>query len=109
MLKTILLAISMSMTIGIYYPLFKRMLKRKHTRDFSKTSAWFVMLVQVNGFALATAEHAPFLMVWYVVQTALTATQLIMIGRYWNTLPPLVRENNELADRLREQGTSRKR
>lgn len=91
MLKTILLAVSMSMTIGIYYPLFKRILKRKATRDFSKTAQTFIMLVQINGFALATAEHAPYLQIWYIIQTILTALNLYFIYRYWNTVPPLLR------------------
>lgn len=107
MLKSALLVISMLMTLGIYVPLFKRIFERKHTRDFSKMSAWFVMLCQVNGFLLATAEHAHFLMIWYVIQTALTLLQLWVICHYYNTLPPLVRENNELADRIRKQGSPR--
>ena len=94
MLRSILLGVGYLMTVGIYVPLFKRMLKRKHTRDYSKESAWFVMLAQVNGFILATAEHSRYFQAWYAVQILLTLTQLIFIYRWWNTLPPMLRKNN---------------
>jgi hypothetical protein len=89
MIRTVLLILGFLMTIGIYVPLFKRILKRKHTRDFSKIAAWFVMLAQVNGFALATAEHAHFLQLWYVIQIILTVLQLIFIYKWWDA-PPVV-------------------
>ena len=80
------------MTLGIYYPLFKRILHRKATRDFSKIAQWFITLVQVNGFFLATAEHAPFLQVWYILQTCLTGLNLYFIYKYWDSVPPLLRK-----------------
>jgi hypothetical protein len=89
MVRTALLTLGFFLTAGIYIPLFKRVLKRKHTRDFSKISAWFVMLAQVNGLALATAENAHFLQGWYVVQIILTVLQLIFIYKWWDA-PPVV-------------------
>ena len=91
MLKTILLCVSMSMSIGIYGPWLKRVIKRQHTRDFSKVSAVFVTLVQVNGFFLATAESAHFLQAWYLMQIALTGTQLFLIHKFWNADEPRLR------------------
>jgi hypothetical protein len=91
MLKTVLLALGMCMSIGIYVPLFRRILKRKATRDFSKVAQCFICAVQVNGFILATAEHASYLMGWYVLQTILTASQLALIYYFWDTPHPLLR------------------
>lgn len=95
MLKTVLLAASIGITTGIYYPLFKRLLKRKSSRDFSLTSAWFVLAIQINGFFLAVAEKAPFLEAYYVLQIVLGIVQLWLINKFWNTLPPLMRSKDE--------------
>jgi hypothetical protein len=89
MIRTALLTLGFLITIGIYVPLFKRILKRKHTRDFSKIASWFVMLAQVNGLALATAEYSLFFEIWYVVQIILTVTQLILIYKWWDA-PPII-------------------
>ena len=91
MLRTILLTVGMLMSIGIYVPLFRRILKRRATRDFSKTSQFFIVLVQANGLLLATAEHAHYLQWWYVLQLVLTAAQLAVIAYYWDNIPPLMR------------------
>jgi hypothetical protein len=96
LLKNVLLVISLAMSAGMYWPLFKRILKRKHTRDYSKIFQWLVMLVQVNNGVLAMAEHAWYLVGWYCLQTVLTAIQLHLVNKYWNTLPPLMRTTDDL-------------
>jgi hypothetical protein len=78
----------MLMSIGIYLPWFKRVVSRRHTRDFSKISAWFVFLVQLNGLLLAAVENAPFLEVWYVSQATLSFLQLILIYQFWGNPEP---------------------
>ena len=93
MIKTILFLVSVGLSAGIYYPMLKRVRRRKATRDYSRTAQWFILLAQFNGFALATAEHAPYLQVYYVVQIILTATMLHLIYRYWSTVPPLMRRS----------------
>jgi hypothetical protein len=93
MLKTALIVVSLAMPAGMYWPLFKRILKRKHTRDYSKIFSWLCMLVQVNNGVLAVAEKAWYLVGWYILQTVLTAIQLYLVHRYWDTLPPLMRTN----------------
>lgn len=88
MIKNVLIAVSLAMTIGIYYPAFKRIWKRQHTRDFSKISSWFIFLVQVNNLILAIAEKAPYLSVWYIVQSTLCGIQLYLIYQFWNSPDP---------------------
>lgn len=87
-LKAFLMAEGLALTAGIYYPLFKRILTRKHTKDFSKLSSWFVFLTQVNNIIFAMAEHAHFLTVWYVIQSLLCGFQLTLIYKYYNTARP---------------------
>lgn len=72
------------MSIGIYYPWIARVVKRKHTRDFSKVSAGFLFAVQLNGFILATVEQAPFLQFWYISQSLLCGAQLVLIYLFWD-------------------------
>jgi hypothetical protein len=71
--------------------MMRRVLKRRATRDFSKTSQFFIVLVQANGLGLSLAEHARYLEIWYLLQLALTAGQLAIIFYFWNTVPPLLR------------------
>jgi hypothetical protein len=81
--KTICVTISMCMALGMYIPLFRRLIRRKHTRDFSKTYQWLCFLVQVNNLILAHAEHAPFLMFWYITQAICTGVYLYLVLHYW--------------------------
>jgi heme A synthase len=82
--KTVCLSISAFMAVWMYIVLFKRLLKRKHTRDFCKVTCWCNFLIQVNNGILAYSEHAPFLLCWYVAQTAMTAVVLFLVYRYWD-------------------------
>ena len=88
MLKTILITVSMVMALGMYPPLWLRLHRRKHTRDFSKVFQILNFLVQVNNGFLAYIEHAPFLRAWYVVQAVMTGVTLYLVIHYWNRLPP---------------------
>jgi hypothetical protein len=86
--KTVCITLSMAMALGMYIPLFRRLTKRKHTRDFSKPFQWLNFLVQVNNLALALAEHAPFLVFWYITQTVASGIYLWLVLRYWNRPQP---------------------
>jgi hypothetical protein len=78
----------MAMAIAMYAPLYRRILRRKHTRDFSKPYQWLVFLVQINNLVLAYAEHAPFLMFWYVTQGVFTGVYLYLVLKYWDYPQP---------------------
>jgi len=94
LLKTILIGISMSMAAAMYIPLFRRIVRRKHTRDFSKEFSWMLVIIQINNGALAIAERAPFLLAWYILQTAMCAAQLLLVYKYWNEPEPLMRSKS---------------
>lgn len=81
--KTLCLAISMTMAVLMYVPLFRRFKRRHHTRDFSKAFCWLNFAVQVNNGVLAYSEHAPFLVFWYILQSLATATTLWFVYKYW--------------------------
>jgi hypothetical protein len=105
LVKNVLIAVSLAMSAGMYWPLFNRILKRKHTRDYSKIFQWLVMLVQINNGILAVAEKAWYLVGWYILQTVLTLVQLYLVHKYWNTLPPLMRsERNHTSSKVFEEG-----
>lgn len=86
--KTICVALSMVMALGMYIPLFRRFARRQHTRDLSKTFCWLNFAVQLNNGVLAYAERAPFLMFWYAVQALFTGLTLWLVYRYWNRPEP---------------------
>ena len=72
------------MVLFMYIPLFKRFVRRRHTRDLSKAYCWLNLAVQINNGILATAEHAPFLVCWYIVQAVFTGIYLWLVYRYWD-------------------------
>jgi len=78
----------MVMAIWMYVVLFRRIHRRKHTRDFCKSTCWLNFLIQVNNGVLAHSEHAPFLLCWYAAQTAFTAVVLYLVYRYWDHPDP---------------------
>ena len=87
-LKTVLIAVSLTMAVFMYLPLIRRFMRRHHTRDFSKTFCWLNLLVQFNNGVLAACERAPFLVGWYVCQTFFCAVVLWLVYRYWDFPPP---------------------
>ena len=95
MIKEILIGLSCLATGGIYYPMWKRMIERKHTRDFSRTSQWFICGVQVNNLFLAISENAPYLTAWYILQSVLTFTSLVMIYKFWDFEEPRLRKRKK--------------
>jgi len=86
--KTVCISISMVMAVWMYAALYRRLTRRKHTRDLSKASCWLNLSIQINNGVLAVAEHAPFLVTWYVVQTVFTAIVLYLVYRYWDSPDP---------------------
>lgn len=81
----------MSMAAAMYVPLFRRIVRRKHTRDFSKEFSWMLVLIQINNGVLAYVERAPFLFLWYILQTVMCSAQLYLVYKYWDAQEPLMR------------------
>lgn len=88
MLKNILITTSVAMSIGANIPLYRRLCRRRHSRDFSRLSALLVWLCQVTNLVLATEEHAPYLVWWYIIQIVFTGITLWLVVYFWNRLPP---------------------
>jgi len=86
--KTVCVSISLVMAVWMYIVLFRRIYRRKHTRDFCKQTCWCNFLIQINNGVLAQSEHAPFLFAWYVAQTTMTAIVLFLVYRYWDYPDP---------------------
>jgi hypothetical protein len=84
----------MVMAIWMYAVLYRRMIRRKHTRDFCKSTCWLNFLIQVNNGVLARSEHAPFLVGWYVTQTIATSVVLLLVYRYWSYPDPSTKQTS---------------
>lgn len=78
----------MVMSVWMYIVLYRRMIRRKHTRDFCKVTCWLNFLVQINNGVLAYSEHAPFLVGWYITQTVFTGIVLYLVTKYWDCPDP---------------------
>lgn len=99
MIKTLLLMTNIGFSAGIYLPMIRRVVRRKATRDYSKTAQGFIVATQVMGLMLAIAENAHYLVVWYILQTVLTVAMYGLICKYWNSIPPVLRakENSDFS------------
>lgn len=86
--KTICLSISIILAVVGNIPFIRRLRRRHHSRDLSKVYQWTNLLVQINNGVLAVSEHAPFLVVWYAVQTTFAAIVLLLVCRYWDRPDP---------------------
>jgi hypothetical protein len=86
--KSLCLALSVTLAVIGYIPFINRLRRRHHSRDLSKTFQWCNLLVQMNNGVLAISEHAPFLVVWYVVQTMFASVVLWLVYRYWDRPNP---------------------
>lgn len=87
--KTICISLSVVIAVVGYIPLLRRIGRRHHTRDFSKVFQLCNLLVQINNGVLAMSEHAPFLVVWYVIQTFFAAIILYLVCKYWDHPTPV--------------------
>ena len=92
MIAKYIAAVSFLLCIVMYVPLFRRIVRRKHTRDISKPFAWMLVLLQANNGSLAVAEHAPYLAAWYVLQVILSAVHLALVYKYWDYEEPRHRD-----------------
>lgn len=99
LLKSILVGISLTLALLMPAPLFRRIIKRHHTRDFSKSFAWMLVAIQVNQGFIAYITHSNFFIFWYILQTVITSTQLGLIYYYWNHDEPRYRQETQYPGR----------
>lgn len=82
--KTILATISTGLAVTMYYPLFKRILTRKTTGDFSKSTQWMILATQAvnGGLALASANwHLVFI---YSLHILLVGATTYLVYKYYD-------------------------
>ena len=68
----------------MYYPLFKRILTRKTTGDFSKSTQWMILATQAvnGGLALASANwHLVFI---YSLHILLVGATTYLVYKYYD-------------------------
>ena len=83
-LRAVLTPINMLLSVVMYYPLFKKILRRRSTADFSKLTQAIIVVLQCSSLLVAFWEHAWFLFTYYVLQVLLTTVMLWLVWRFSN-------------------------
>lgn len=86
-MRNLLTTISLLASFGLYYPLYKRILTRRSTGDFSKAAQWMVLYLQLNNLAVAALDHSARLVIIYAVNGVLVAGTLGLIYRFYGESP----------------------
>lgn len=81
-LRPILTPINMVVSVFMYVPLFRKILKRKSTADYSITTQALIVFLQVSSLVVAASEHAWYLFAYYIVGFVLTTATLGLVWRY---------------------------
>jgi bacteriorhodopsin len=81
-LRPILTPINMIVSVGMYYPLFKKILARRSTADYSITTQALITALQASSLLVAASEHAWYLFYYYIVGCILTSTTLLLVWKY---------------------------
>lgn len=82
-LKTALLLLSTALALGMYYPLWRRILRRRSTSDFSKAAYWMILSTQAVNGTLAALETAWFLVAIYVFHALFIGATLALVYRFY--------------------------
>lgn len=81
-LRPILTPINMAVSVVMYVPLFRKILRRKSTADYSLITQALITLLQVSSLIVAASEHAWYLFTYYVLGFILTTFTLALVWRY---------------------------
>ncbi len=81
-LRAILTPANMLLSVVMYYPLFRRILLRRSTADFSKSTQVTIVMLQVSSTVVAVYEGAWFLFSYYLLQIVLTSATLWLVYHY---------------------------
>lgn len=82
MLKAILTTVSLASGILMYIPLYKKMLRRKQTGDFSKTTQCMVLGTQVLNGTIAALDSAWYNAGIYLLHIVLVAGATFLVFKY---------------------------
>jgi uncharacterized membrane protein len=77
-----LVILNMTISVIMYYPLFKRILTRKSTADFSIATQAAIVFLQLSSLVAAASAHAWYLFSYYILGLILTSLTLVLIVRY---------------------------
>ena len=82
MLKPILTTISVIVALLMYYPMFKRILLRKSTGDYSKVTQSTVLGLQILNGTIAVLDHAWYNAGIYLLHAGLVGGATWLIFKY---------------------------
>lgn len=82
MIKPLLTGAITFISLGMYWPLYRRLVKRKSSTDFSRLTQCCILLIQSLNLVLAVISHAPYLEFVYMLQIGLVGGATYLIFRY---------------------------
>ena len=74
---------SLIVSFLLYIPLYRRILTRRSTADYSKTAQWMILYLQANNLIIAFLDHSHRLMSIYAVNGVLVGGVLILVYRFY--------------------------
>ncbi len=86
-MRNLLTALSLIVSFGLYIPLFKRILTRRSTGDFSKPAQWGVFYLQLNNLGIAAIDGSGRLVLIYAINAVLVGAVLALIYRFYGGEP----------------------
>lgn len=82
-MRNALTTVSLIASFLLYWPLYKRILTRRSTTDFSKPAQWMILFLQFNNLTVAAFDHSMRLVVIYSVNAVLVAGVLVLIYKFY--------------------------
>ncbi len=76
---------SLIVSFLLYIPLYRRILTRRSTADYSKTAQWMILYLQANNLIIAALDGSHRLMSIYAVNGVLVAGVLILVYRFYES------------------------
>jgi hypothetical protein len=82
MLRSILAASSLIISVGLWLPSQIRILKTKKAQDYSPWSFAFILWLQISSFILASLDHSRSLQWYFAINGANVGIMLALILRF---------------------------
>lgn len=82
-MRNLLTTISLLVSFVLYVPLYRRILIRRTTGDFSKTAQWLILYLQVNNLTIAFLDHSSRLVWIYAINAVLVAGVIALVYRFY--------------------------
>lgn len=84
-MKEALTVAAIVLSLALYFPLWRRLLRRRTSGDHSKLTWVGIFVLQFLGLGIAWLDDAPTLyMVYYPMHILLVGTTMGLVWRFWD-------------------------